>query len=58
MNWKEFVEAQKAYPNEPNTAEVIIGNFHIMLKHTCFTKRQIKHIKKYFGFDIRNLEDK
>lgn len=40
------------------TAELIIGNLHVGLKNITFTKRQIKHIKKYFGLEVRNIEEK
>lgn len=37
-------------------AEIDIGGAVIQLRRNKpFTKRQIKHIKKYFGFDARNL---
>lgn len=37
-------------------AEIDLGGAVIQLRRNKpFTKRQIKHIKKYFGFDARNL---
>lgn len=52
MDMKEFI----AKMDEPITAVVTIGNLKIQLKRKHFTKRQIKHIKKYFGFDVENIE--
>ena len=44
---------------EPKYSAVIeIGNWHIQLTNKTFTKRQIKHMKKYFGWEVRNIDEK
>lgn len=47
----------KTITTKKPTAEIIIGDFHIMINDKVFTKKQIKHIKWYFGWDVRNLEE-
>ena len=43
---------------EPKYSAVIeIGNWHIQLTNKTFTKRQIKHMKKYFGWEVRNIDE-
>ena len=46
-----IIESEK----EPN-AQIDIGGVVVSLKREKpFTKRQIKHIRNYFGFEARNL---
>ena len=43
---------------EKYSAVIEIGNWHIQLSNKTFTKRQIKHMKKYFGWEVRNIDEK
>ena len=56
-DWKEEVERVNDLMKK-STAAAHIGGWTIMLKDVTFTKRQIKHYKKYFNIDVENLEDK
>ena len=43
---------------EPKYSAVIeIGDLHIQLTNKTFTKRQIRHMKKYFGWEVRNIDE-
>ena len=37
------------------SAVIQIGNWYIQLTDKTFTKRQIKNMKKYFGWEVKNL---
>ena len=37
------------------SAVIQIGNWYIQLTDKTFTKRQIKNMKKYFGWEVENL---
>ena len=37
------------------TAIIEIGNWHINLIGKTFTQEQIDHMRKYFGWEVRNL---
>ena len=39
------------------SAVIEIGDWHIQLSNKTFTKRQIKHMKKYFGWEVRNIDE-
>lgn len=39
------------------SAVIEIGNWHIQLVNKTFTKRQIKHMKKYFGWEVRSIDE-
>jgi len=39
------------------TAYIIIGDWRYAVTGKRFTKRQIKHIKDFFGFDVKNVYD-
>lgn len=40
---------------EKYSAVIQIGNWYIQLTDKTFTKRQIKNMKKYFGWEVKNL---
>ena len=42
---------------EKFSAVIEIGDLHIQLTNKTFTKRQIKHMKKYFGWEVRNIDE-
>lgn len=64
---EEFIEQMgKALPQleapevvtiqpEKYSAVIQIGNWYIQIKDKTFTKRQIKNMKKYFGWEVKNL---
>lgn len=53
-NWEIKYETVK----EPKYSAVIeIGDLHIHLINKTFTKRQIKRMKKYFGWEVRNIDE-
>ena len=64
---EEFIEQMgKALPQlegfkgstiqpEKYSAVIQIGNWYIQLTDKTFTKRQIKNMKKYFGWEVKNL---
>ena len=57
---KQLKTWENEYPTiklrEP-TAEVIIGTLHLKLYEKTFTKKQIQHIRDYFGFEVKNLKE-
>ena len=61
---KEFLEeiiTQGVIPEEniiqpPKYSAVIqIGNLHIYLTDKTFTENQIKNMREYFGWEVKNL---
>ena len=65
---EEFIEKMgKSLPQleAPEVANIIrppkysaviqIGNFHIYLTDKTFTENQIKNMREYFGWEVKNL---
>ena len=55
---EEFVEAPEVANviRPPKYSAVIqIGNLHIYLTDKTFTEDQIKNMKEYFGWEVKNL---
>lgn len=55
---EEFMEAPEAANiiQPPKYSAVIqIGNLHIYLTDKTFTENQIKNMREYFGWEVKNL---
>lgn len=58
MNKEDLVYKQPSVQFFPRYEAVLdMGGFMVNLTHT-YTDEQIKHIKEYFGWDVRNFEEK
>ena len=51
------IQPEKLIQPEKYSAVIEIGDLHIQLTNKTFTKRQIKHMKKYFGWEVRNIDE-